>query len=30
MSKKIQNLLGNNGGIPVAADPAAITDEKSQ
>ncbi|MDR6979903.1 raffinose/stachyose/melibiose transport system substrate-binding protein [Streptomyces sp. 3330] len=30
LSKKIQNLLGNKGGIPVAADPAAITDPKSQ
>jgi raffinose/stachyose/melibiose transport system substrate-binding protein len=30
MSKKIQNLMGNNGGIPVLADPAAITDEKSK
>ncbi|MFE2585789.1 ABC transporter substrate-binding protein [Streptomyces sp. NPDC059378] len=30
MSKKIQNLLGNKGGIPVAADPSAITDPKSQ
>ena len=26
MSQEIQNLLGNNGGVPVAADPAAITD----
>ncbi|MFE7166407.1 ABC transporter substrate-binding protein [Streptomyces sp. NPDC057616] len=30
MSKKIQNLLGNKGGIPVAADTAAITDPKSK
>ncbi len=30
MSKKIQNLLGNNGGVPVAADPAAITDPQSK
>ena len=30
MSKKIQNLLGNNGGVPVAADPAAITDPRSK
>lgn len=30
MSKNIQNLMGNNGGIPVAADPSAITDEKSK
>ncbi|MBT2234241.1 ABC transporter substrate-binding protein [Nonomuraea sp. NEAU-A123] len=30
MSKEIQNLLGNSGGVPVAADPAAITDPKSK
>ncbi|MFE7934311.1 ABC transporter substrate-binding protein [Streptomyces sp. NPDC057456] len=30
MSKKIQNLLGNKGGVPVAADPAAVTDPKSK
>ncbi|GII03507.1 ABC transporter substrate-binding protein [Planobispora takensis] len=30
MKKEIQNLLGNSGGVPVAADPAAITDEKSK
>ncbi|MET8946834.1 extracellular solute-binding protein [Streptomyces sp. NPDC004542] len=30
MSKKIQNLLGNKGGIPVAADASAITDPKSK
>ncbi|NUO98600.1 MAG: extracellular solute-binding protein [Nonomuraea sp.] len=30
MSKDIQNLLGNSGGVPVAADPAAITDPKSK
>ncbi|MFJ6743315.1 ABC transporter substrate-binding protein [Streptomyces sp. NPDC091279] len=30
LSKKIQNLLGNQGGIPVAADPSAITDPRSQ
>ncbi|MFG2788853.1 ABC transporter substrate-binding protein [Streptomyces sp. NPDC048419] len=30
MSKKIQNLLGNKGGIPVAADTGAITDPKSK
>lgn len=30
MSKKIQNLLGEKGGVPVAADPAAITDPKSK
>jgi raffinose/stachyose/melibiose transport system substrate-binding protein len=27
---EIQALLGNNGGLPVAADPADITDPKSQ
>ncbi|MFI9171617.1 ABC transporter substrate-binding protein [Streptomyces lincolnensis] len=30
MSKKIQNLLGNKGGVPVAADPSAITDPRSK
>ncbi|MCX4973991.1 extracellular solute-binding protein [Streptomyces sp. NBC_00620] len=30
MSKKIQNLLGNKGGVPVAADPAAITDPQAK
>ncbi|MEE1942169.1 extracellular solute-binding protein [Streptomyces sp. TRM 70361] len=30
MRKAAQNTLGNNGGVPVAADPAAIEDEKSQ
>jgi raffinose/stachyose/melibiose transport system substrate-binding protein len=30
MKKGIQNTLGNNGGIPVAADPSAITDPKSK
>jgi raffinose/stachyose/melibiose transport system substrate-binding protein len=30
MSPAIQNLMGNNGGVPVAADPAAITDTKSK
>jgi raffinose/stachyose/melibiose transport system substrate-binding protein len=30
MKKDIQNLLGNSGGIPVAADPAAITDPKNK
>jgi raffinose/stachyose/melibiose transport system substrate-binding protein len=30
MQPEIQNLLGNSGGIPVAADPAAITDAKSK
>jgi raffinose/stachyose/melibiose transport system substrate-binding protein len=30
MKKSIQNTLGNNGGVPVAADPAAVTDAKSK
>jgi raffinose/stachyose/melibiose transport system substrate-binding protein len=30
MKKANQELLGNSGGIPVAADPASITDEKSK
>ncbi|RCG28567.1 extracellular solute-binding protein [Sphaerisporangium album] len=30
MKKDIQNRLGNAGGVPVAADPAAITDEKNK
>ncbi|MDX3248734.1 ABC transporter substrate-binding protein [Streptomyces sp. ME18-1-4] len=30
LSKKIQNLLGNKGGVPVVADPAAITDPKAK
>ncbi|OIJ26739.1 ABC transporter substrate-binding protein [Nocardioides luteus] len=30
MSPKIQNLMGNHGGVPVAADAEAITDEKSK
>jgi raffinose/stachyose/melibiose transport system substrate-binding protein len=30
MKKANQNLLGNSGGIPVAADPSAITDPKSK
>ena len=30
MQPDIQNLLGNNGGVPVAADPAAITDPKNK
>lgn len=30
MSKKIQNLLGNKGGVPVAADSSAITDPRSK
>ncbi|MFF2365909.1 extracellular solute-binding protein [Streptomyces sp. NPDC058122] len=30
LSKKIQNLLGNKGGVPVAADTSAITDAKTK
>ncbi|WIM98814.1 extracellular solute-binding protein [Actinoplanes oblitus] len=30
MSPEVQNLLGNSGGVPVAADPAAITDAKNK
>jgi raffinose/stachyose/melibiose transport system substrate-binding protein len=30
MKPEIQNLLGNNGGVPVAADPNAITDPKNK
>lgn len=30
MRPEIQAILGNSGGLPVAADPADITDEKSQ
>jgi raffinose/stachyose/melibiose transport system substrate-binding protein len=30
MQPDIQNLMGNSGGIPVAADPAAITDPKNK
>jgi raffinose/stachyose/melibiose transport system substrate-binding protein len=30
MRPEIQALLGNNGGLPLAADPADVTDEKSQ
>ncbi|WP_306319061.1 MULTISPECIES: extracellular solute-binding protein [unclassified Streptomyces] len=30
MSKKIQNLLGSKGGVPVAADASAAKDPKSQ
>ena len=30
MTPEIQNLLGNNGGVPVAADPSAITDPKNK
>lgn len=30
MTPEIQNLLGNSGGVPVAAEPTAITDAKSK
>ncbi|MFI7542596.1 ABC transporter substrate-binding protein [Actinoplanes sp. NPDC049599] len=30
MQPEVQNLLGNNGGVPVAADAAAITDAKNK
>ncbi|TDD70847.1 extracellular solute-binding protein [Actinomadura darangshiensis] len=30
MKKKVQNILGNAGGVPVAADQSAITDEKAK
>jgi raffinose/stachyose/melibiose transport system substrate-binding protein len=30
MKPAIQNLLGNSGGVPLAADPAAITNPKAQ
>ncbi|GGL72209.1 sugar ABC transporter substrate-binding protein [Streptomyces fumigatiscleroticus] len=30
MSEKIQNILGNKGGVPVAADPGAITDPRAK
>jgi raffinose/stachyose/melibiose transport system substrate-binding protein len=30
MKKQVQNTLGNNGGVPVAADPSAITDPASK
>lgn len=30
MKPDIQNLMGNNGGVPVAADPSKITDAKSK
>ncbi|WP_433290546.1 extracellular solute-binding protein [Actinoplanes sp. CA-030573] len=30
MQPEVQNLLGNSGGLPVAADPAAITDPKNK
>jgi raffinose/stachyose/melibiose transport system substrate-binding protein len=30
MKKDIQDLLANNGGVPVAADPAGVTDPKNK
>ncbi|MDK8649073.1 extracellular solute-binding protein [Alloscardovia omnicolens] len=30
LSTEVQNLMGNAGGLPIAADPDAITDEKSK
>jgi raffinose/stachyose/melibiose transport system substrate-binding protein len=30
MKKQVQNLLGNNGGVPLAADAAAVTDPRSK
>lgn len=30
MQPEVQNLLGQNGGVPVAADPASITDAKDK
>ena len=30
MHKQVQNLLGNSGGVPVAADAGAVTDAKSK
>jgi raffinose/stachyose/melibiose transport system substrate-binding protein len=30
MKKKVQNILGNAGGVPVAADPSAITEPKAR
>lgn len=30
MKKSVQNTLGNNGGVPVAADPNAITKQKNK
>ncbi|ACU75801.1 extracellular solute-binding protein family 1 [Catenulispora acidiphila DSM 44928] len=30
LSKNVQNLMGNSGGVPVAADPAAITNPSSK
>jgi raffinose/stachyose/melibiose transport system substrate-binding protein len=30
MKKEIQNLLADNGGVPVAADPSGVTDPKNK
>ena len=30
MKKTVQNVLANHGGVPVAADPSAVTDPKSK
>lgn len=30
LSDEVQNLLGQEGGLPIAADPSAITDEKDK
>lgn len=30
LSDEVQNLMGNSGGVPIAADPEQITDEKSK
>ncbi|OZG61767.1 sugar ABC transporter substrate-binding protein [Bifidobacterium lemurum] len=30
LSEEIQNLMGNSGGLPIAAEPDAITDEKTK
>ncbi|WP_094723057.1 ABC transporter substrate-binding protein [Bombiscardovia coagulans] len=30
LSKEVQNLMGNSGGLPIAADPSAITDPKTK
>lgn len=30
MSKDVQNLLGNSGGVPVAADPSKVTNAKAK
>lgn len=30
LTPEVQNLMGNSGGVPIAADPSAITDEKSK